>query len=181
MDPPPVGGASAGFGIRQWLDEAASIAKAIEWNIEPISYEFEPSLRPIEIKRPCGWSRSRHLRSSSWPSVNSPSSRSASAALILACMSAALRLALAQFQLAGDVGRAPNAIRSIEATGIHHLPRRRGGMAAHGARPAAGDAGRLTRNLCPFLLYSPLTGHFYRAYLLYYTLCYRRAKWRGNI
>jgi hypothetical protein len=38
MDPPPVGGASAGFGIRQRLDEAASIAKAIEWNIEPISY-----------------------------------------------------------------------------------------------------------------------------------------------
>jgi len=33
-------------------------------------------------------------------------------------MSAALRLALAQFQLAGDVGRAPNAIRSIEATGF---------------------------------------------------------------
>jgi hypothetical protein len=38
-----------------------------------------------------------------------------------------------------------NAIRSIKTTRVHHTSRRRGGFAAasaaHGARPAAGDAG----------------------------------------
>src|SRR5262249_38388529 len=37
-------------------------------------------------------------------------------------------------------GRGPNAIRSIEAPRVHHAARRRGGVAACGARAAASEA-----------------------------------------
>src|SRR6516225_11321667 len=39
------------------------------------------------------------------------------------------------------VGRGSNAIRSIEMARVYHAARRRGGVAAGGARAAAGDAG----------------------------------------
>src|SRR6516164_4968818 len=50
---------------------------------------------------------------------------------------------LCQFDiLQSDPGRGPNAIRSLETSRVHHTARQRGcGVAARGARAAAGDAG----------------------------------------
>src|SRR5262249_49731203 len=58
-------------------------------------------------------------------------------------------------------GRGPNAIRPIEATGIHHLPRRGGRVAARGARGAAGETSPHRDSLV-----DPVTasGHFVDAF-----------------
>ena len=47
-----------------------------------------------------------------------------------------------RYAAAGVAPGAADAIRSIKAARVHHAVRRRGGMAARGARAAAGDAGR---------------------------------------